>query len=115
VETRDFFLSMVVFIFYRETRQRLRSPYETATFDLLAKFSSQIGATKMFDTQVRYPDVQVRLVGEDGNAFAIMARVSSALKEAGVPQAEIDAYYAESTSGDYDHLLQTAVRWVQVA
>jgi len=63
---------------------------------------------------VKYPEVHVRLVGEDGNAFAIMARVSSALKEAGVPQAEIDKYYEESTSGDYDNLLQTATRWVQV-
>jgi hypothetical protein len=63
----------------------------------------------------KYPDVEVRLVGEDGNAFAIMGRVASALKDAGVPQAEIDEYYEESTAGDYDHLLQTAVKWVAVA
>jgi len=63
----------------------------------------------------KYPDVQVRLVGEDGNAFAIMGRVASALKDAGVSKEEIDAYYSESTSGDYDNLLRTAVRWVQVA
>jgi hypothetical protein len=69
----------------------------------------------MFDTEPKYPDVQVRLVGEDGNAFAIMGRVASALKEAGVSQEEIDKYYAESTSGDYDNLLRTAVQWVQVA
>jgi hypothetical protein len=25
---------------------------------------------------------------------------------------EIDEYYAEATSGDYDHLLQTTMRWV---
>lgn len=68
-----------------------------------------------YGQQPKYPDVEVQLVGEDGNAFAIMGRVSRALKEHGVPQAEIDEYYAESTSGDYDHLLQTAVRWVQVA
>jgi hypothetical protein len=69
----------------------------------------------MFDTQVKYPEVHVRLVGEDGNAFAIMGRVASALKDAGIPQAEIDKYYEESTSGDYDHLLRTATQWVQVA
>jgi hypothetical protein len=63
----------------------------------------------------KYPDVQVQLVGEDGNAFAIMGRVASALKSAGVPQSEIDEYYEESTSGDYDKLLQTAVKWVAVA
>jgi hypothetical protein len=63
----------------------------------------------------KYPDVQVQLVGEDGNAFAIMGRVASALKDAGVSKEEIDEYYAESTSGDYDHLLRTAVKWVAVA
>jgi hypothetical protein len=63
----------------------------------------------------KYPDVQVQLVGEDGNAFAIMGRVASALKDAGVSKEEIDEYYAESTSGDYDNLLRTAVKWVAVA
>lgn len=63
----------------------------------------------------KYPDIEVQLVGEDGNAFAIMGRVASALKSAGVSKEEIDEYYAESTSGDYDNLLRTAVKWVSVA
>jgi hypothetical protein len=61
---------------------------------------------------VKYPEVKVRLVGEDGNAFAIMGRVQQALRKAGVERAELDAYFAEATSGDYDHLLQTTMRWV---
>lgn len=65
--------------------------------------------------QPKYPDVEVQLVGQDGNAFAIMGRVASALKDAGVSKEEIDEYYAESMSGDYDQLLQTAVKWVAVA
>lgn len=69
----------------------------------------------MLDTEVKYPDVQVRLVGEDGNAFAIMGRVATALRRAGVSNEEIEAYYAESTSSDYDNLLRTATRWVQVS
>lgn len=63
---------------------------------------------------VKYPEVEVQLVGEDGNAFAIMGRVMRALKDAGIPKEEIDKYYAESTSGDYDNLLRTAVAWVSV-
>jgi hypothetical protein len=63
-------------------------------------------------TQVKYPHVEVELVGEDGNAFAIMARVSNALKKAGVNQEEVDAYMQESMSGDYDNLLRTAMKWV---
>jgi hypothetical protein len=34
------------------------------------------------------------------------------LRRAGVPQEEIDQYFAEATSGDYDYLLQTTMRWV---
>jgi hypothetical protein len=63
-------------------------------------------------TQPRYPDIQVQLTGEDGNAFAILGRTAAALRHAGVPQEEIDAYFAQATSGDYHHLLQTTMTWV---
>ena len=63
-------------------------------------------------TQPRYPEVQVQLSGEDGNAFAILGRTTRALRQAGLAQDEIDQYYAEATSGDDDHLLQTTMRWV---
>jgi hypothetical protein len=59
-------------------------------------------------------EIEVPLVGEDGNAYAIMGRVMRALEDAGVSKEEIDQYYAESTSGDYDNLLRVAVDWVQV-
>jgi Domain of unknown function (DUF4314) len=62
--------------------------------------------------QPRYPDVQVQLTGEDGNAFAILGRTAAALRAAGVPQEEIDTFFAEATSGDYDHLLHTTMAWV---
>jgi Domain of unknown function (DUF4314) len=63
-------------------------------------------------SQPRYPEVQVQLTGQDGNAFAILGRIAAALRHAGVPQEEIDAFFAEATSGDYDHLLQTTMAWV---
>lgn len=63
----------------------------------------------------KYPEIKVQLVGLDGNAYSIMGRVSAALKEAGISKEEIDEYYAESTSGDYDHLLRTATEWVSVS
>jgi hypothetical protein len=63
-------------------------------------------------TQPRYPEVQVQLSGQDGNAFAILGRTAAALRQAGVPQEEIDSFFAEATSGDYDHLLQTTMAWV---
>jgi hypothetical protein len=64
--------------------------------------------------QVRYPEVEVELVGHDGNGFVIMGRVSAALKRAGVPKQEVDEFLAECMVGDYDHLLQTCMRWVTV-
>lgn len=65
-------------------------------------------------SDVKYPDIEVELVGQDGNAFAIMASVSKAMRRAKVSQVEIDKYLEESTSGDYDNLLATATRWVSV-
>jgi hypothetical protein len=62
--------------------------------------------------QPRHPDVQVQLTGQDGNAFAILGRTAAALRCAGVPPDEIDAYLAEATSGNYDHLLATTMGWV---
>ena len=61
---------------------------------------------------VRYPHVRVRLVGEDGNAFAILGRVARALRRAGVPPEEIRRFHEEATAGDYDHLLATVMAWV---
>ena len=66
------------------------------------------------DTTIKYPNVTVQLTGNDGNAFAIMGAVNKALKKAGATEEELKAYYAESTSGDYDNLLRTAMRWVNV-
>ena len=62
-----------------------------------------------------HPEVCVRLTGTDGNAFAVMGAVTRALARAGVEKAERDAFLAEAMSGDNDHLLQTAMRWVTVS
>ena len=62
----------------------------------------------------KYPDVTVKLTGRDGNAFAIMGTVQRALHKAGVSRNEIDLYLKEATAGDYDHLLQITMRWVNV-
>lgn len=62
----------------------------------------------------KYPNVTVRLTGEDGNAMFIIARVRRALKRAGVPEAELDEFTADAMDGDYDNVLQTVMRWVEV-
>jgi hypothetical protein len=60
-------------------------------------------------------NVEVQLTGQDGNAWSIMARVSDALEKAGATAEEVSEYLRESKSGDYDHLLRTAVEWVEVS
>jgi hypothetical protein len=62
----------------------------------------------------KYQTVTVKLTGNDGNAFSIMAQVSKALRKAGATAEEVEEYMAESMSGDYNNLLRTAMRWVNV-
>ena len=61
---------------------------------------------------VKYPEVKVELVGQDGNAFAILGKISREMRRAGLPEEEIKVFQDEATSGDYDHLLQTCMKWV---
>ena len=65
-------------------------------------------------TNIKYPQIEVQLTGNDGNAWAIMGSVSRALRKAGVSAEEIEKYTDESTSGDYSDLLCTAMNWVNV-
>ena len=49
------------------------------------------------------------LADVDGNAFAIMAYVRSAMKREGKSNEEIDNYIKDAQSSDYNHLLQVSV------
>ena len=64
---------------------------------------------------IKYPNIKVKLVGMDGNAFAIMGRVEGALRRGGVSKEEREVYLTESKSGDYNNLLRTAMAWVDCA
>jgi hypothetical protein len=37
------------------------------------------------------------------------------MKDAGVPDDDRQAYFEEAISGNYDHLLQTTMKWVEVS
>jgi len=58
-------------------------------------------------------NVEVQLTGEDGNAFAIMGAVIDGLKKGGHADL-VKEYQTEAMSGDYDHLLQTSMKYVIV-
>lgn len=56
----------------------------------------------------KYRDITVKLVGEDGNAFAIIGAVSKAMRKAKISEADRKAYLAQLMgSGSYDELLGT--------
>jgi hypothetical protein len=57
---------------------------------------------------IRYPSIKVRLTGRDGNAFAIMGRVTKAMRDHHVPATDIRAFMEECTKGDYHDLLVAA-------
>lgn len=63
----------------------------------------------------KFPDAVVILSeGQDGNAFAILANASRALKRAGASHDDIQAFRKEAMSGDYDNVIQTVMRWCDV-
>ena len=61
-----------------------------------------------------YPLIEVQLSGNDGNAFGILGAVQREMKRGGLEKARIDEFMAEATSGDYDALLRTCMKWVTV-
>ena len=65
------------------------------------------------DMNVKYPEIKVKMVGEDGNAFAILGRVTKALRNARVPLEERKKFQADATKTDYTNVLQTVMRWVE--
>ena len=59
-------------------------------------------------------DIEVNLIGQDGNAFYILGAVEKALRRNKVPSEEIKQFMDDATSGDYDHLLCVCSEWVDI-
>lgn len=62
----------------------------------------------------KYPAIKAKLIGQDGNAFAIIGTVQQALRKANVPSSDIDEFVVEAMSGDYNNVITTALKWVTV-
>lgn len=65
-------------------------------------------------TTPRFPDVDVKLTGTDGNAFAVLGLVRKALRTGGASTKELDEFMSDAMAGDYDELLATCARWVSI-
>ncbi len=61
----------------------------------------------------KYP-VEVELVGQDGNAFAIIGAVSRELKRAGLREEAQEYQQQAMACGSYDELLQLTMQTVEV-
>ena len=63
--------------------------------------------------QAPLTDAVVQLTGEEGNAFFILEHVRRSILNSNRPELAED-FMREATSGDYDHLLCTCMRYVDV-
>jgi hypothetical protein len=58
-------------------------------------------------------NITVKLVGQDGNAFMILGKVSRALKQGGHPELAKE-FVEKATQGDYNELITTVMEYVEV-
>lgn len=56
----------------------------------------------------------VQLVGHDGNAFSILGVCRKSMRKAKWSHEKIEDILSEMMSGDYDHLLTTAMKYFEV-
>jgi hypothetical protein len=80
----------------------------------------KVDGTESMET--KFPDIDVQLTGNDGNAFAILGNVTKCMRRAKNEDGssmcttkDIDEFLDEARSGDYDKLLRTAMKWVNVS
>lgn len=59
--------------------------------------------------------VKLKLIGEDGNAYAILGKVRKQMKQEGWTKEEIKEYMDKATSGDYDNLLRVTMEYADVS
>lgn len=64
--------------------------------------------------ELSYEKPEVQLTGTNGNAFAVLGKVTRAMRRAGANEEELSEFKEEATSGSYDHLLQTAMSYVEI-
>lgn len=57
---------------------------------------------------------KINLLAIDGNAYSILATADRALRDVGASKEDRSEYYAQATSGDYDHLVRTTFEWLNV-
>ena len=65
-------------------------------------------------TNIKYPEITVKIVGVNGNAFNILGICTREMKRHNLPKSEIDTFMTEATRGNYDNLLCVVMNWFNV-
>lgn len=58
--------------------------------------------------------IKLKIIGTDGNAFAILGKAREAARRGKMPKETLDKFMSEATSGDYNHLLATCMEYFEV-
>lgn len=58
---------------------------------------------------------KLKLTGVNGNAFVILGLAKRTAKRAGWTSEKIEEYMSQAMSGNYDHLLQTTMKYFDVS
>ena len=61
-----------------------------------------------------FESVEIDISGPDGNAYVIMGIVASCLKQFGMTAFEVNNVLHDMMSGDYEHLLEVASKYVKI-
>lgn len=64
--------------------------------------------------QVPTAKPELDLTTIDGNAFSILGSTCQALRKAGADEEYTKTYVLEATSSDYDHLVQTTMKYLDI-
>ena len=57
---------------------------------------------------------KLKLVGENGNAFAILGKAFKVARQAGWTKEQIEEFKSKATSGDYNNLLAVCMEYFDV-
>jgi hypothetical protein len=94
--------------FYQLNEQFMADVEKFLNGETLEKYSGESPSVQPEDKRIR-----CKLIGKDGNAFSVIGNVSEALRRGGRRDL-IEPFRIEAMSGDYNHLLQTAMKYVEV-
>lgn len=62
----------------------------------------------------KHPDVHVKLIGEDGNVFNLIAICKREMRAAGLTREEMNQFEQEVTAGNYDGALRVMMEWFDI-